>query len=107
MDFINKKKLPEKYRVTYAIFLCEHHPLKTKQYIVILVFGGDFLVYEDNPGYPVASIIDTKLLPNSIIYDSQQGAIFMRCDIEYFFLSTPMLLPEFMKIHIFFPQDII
>ena len=53
-------------------------------------------------------MIETKLLIDSIISDSQQGYIFMICDLKYFFLATPMLQPEYMEIHIqLFLQDII
>ena len=54
------------------------------------------------------STIETKLLLNSIIYDAQQGYRLMRCDHEHFLLATPILQPEYMKLHIhYFPQDMI
>ena len=65
-----------------------------------LVFGVNHLVYEHDPGYPAVSMIETKILLNSIISDAQQGDRFMICDLKYFFLGTPMLQPEYMKIHI-------
>ena len=53
-------------------------------------------------------MLETKLLLNIIISDAQQGYIFMICDLKDFFLATPMLQPEYMKIYIqLFLQDII
>ena len=72
-----------------------------------LVVGGDHLVYEDYPGSPAASMIETKLLLNSVISDAQQGSIFMICDLKGFFLATPMIQPEYMKIHIQFFRKIL
>ena len=90
MDFINKNT-PLKCIINYAIFVCGHLPLKIEQYSVRLVVGGNSLVYEEDPGYPAASMLETKILLNSIIYDSQQGSRLMSCDLKYFFLATPML----------------
>ena len=88
--------------------LCGHLPLKIEQYSVVLVVGGNNLVYEDDQGSPEESMLEMKLLLNSIISYAQQGSILMICDLEYFFLATKMLQPEYMKIHIhFFPQYII
>ena len=75
---------------------------------MILVVGGNRLVYEDYPRSPAASMLEMKLLVNSTISDAQQGARFMSCELKDLFLATPMLQPEYMKIHIlFFLQDII
>ena len=61
---------------------------------MILVVGGDSLVYEESTWSPVESMLETKLLLNSIISYDQQGAIFMSCDLKY--------LPEYTKTHIQF-----
>ena len=45
-------------------------------------------------------MLGASILLNSIISDSQQGAMFMSCDLQYFFLAKPMLQPEYIKIHI-------
>ena len=46
-----------------------------------------------------ASLIETKLLLNSVISDLARGARFMTLDIKDFFLQTTMAEHEFMKIH--------
>jgi hypothetical protein len=72
-----------------------------------LVAGGDKLPYDKDVGSPAASLLETKLLINSVISDATKGAKFMSCDLKDFFLATPMEDAEYMKIawkHI--PQDI-
>ena len=93
MDFMNKKVLPGNFRIVYNSSVCNHCPLKTEQYRVILVVVF-FSVYEDDPGYSAASIIETNLLLNSIRYDTRKGYKSMRCDLKDFLLATPMLQPE-------------
>ena len=108
IDFINKKELPERCRITFTNFVCDHHPLKTELYRVRLVVGVNRLVCGYNPGSPAAPMLETKIFLNIIISDAQQGDIFMRCDLKYLLLATPMLQLEYMKIYIrYFPQDII
>ena len=58
---------------------------------MILVVEGGCLVYEDDLGYPAASMLEMKLLLNSILSEAKQGYIFMSCDIKELFLATPML----------------
>ena len=56
--------------------------------------GGNHLVYEDDPGYTAASMLEMKLPLNIIVYDAQQGSRFMICDLKDFFIATLMLQPE-------------
>ena len=52
-------------------------------------------------------MIETKILINSVISQAKQGTTFLSCDLKEFFLATPMLKPEYMKIHNKnIPQDI-
>jgi hypothetical protein len=108
IQFIVPQQVPIDGKVTYASFVCDYRPLKKEQYRVRLVVGGDKLSYDDDVGSPAASLLETKLLINSVISDAKKGARFLTCDIKDFFLATPMSRPEFMKIHISnFPADII
>ena len=69
--------------------------------------GGDRLSYSSDTGSPAASLLETKLLLNSTISDAQKGARFMSLDLKDFFLVTPMMKPEYMKVPIkYFPIDI-
>ena len=66
--------------------VCDHWPLKTEQNRVRLTLGGDVLDYLGDTVSPVASLIESKLLFNSVISDSHLGARFMSLDIKDFFL---------------------
>ena len=52
--------------------------------------GGDKLNYDGDAGAPAASLLETKLMINSVISDAKHGAKFMSCDLKDFFLATPM-----------------
>ena len=99
LDFIHKNEVPKNKKVTYANMVCDFRPLKQEKYRVRLTVGGDRLDYEHDATSPAASLIETKLLLNSVISDSAKGARFMTLDIKDFFLQTCMQEHEFMKIH--------
>ena len=100
MDFIHKYEVPPNKKVTYASFVLDYRSLKSKPYRVRLVVGGDCLPYKDDAGFPAASLIETKILVNSVISDSAKGAYFMSLDLKDFFLQSTMKNPEYMQIHI-------
>ena len=99
MDFIFYSDVPQDRIVTYANFVCDIRPLKTEQFRVRLTVGGDRLEYPDDTASPAATLLESKLLLNSTISQSAQGARFMTLDIKDFFLQTFMERPEYMKIH--------
>jgi len=107
IEFILKSDVPQNSKVTYANFVCTHRPLKTEPWRVRLVAGGDKLEYEADAGSPAASLLEAKLLFNSVISDAAKGARFFSCDLKDFFLASPMKNPEYMRIHYkHCPQDI-
>ena len=67
IDFISPQDVPPDHPVTYASFVCDYRPLKEEKYRVRLVVGGDKLHYSDDAGSPTATLIETKLLINSVI----------------------------------------
>ena len=94
--------------VTYASFRFDYRPLKSEKYRARMVVGGDRLSYNDDPGSPAASLIETKLLLNSVISDADKGARFMSADLKDFFLCSYMKTPEYMRIPLKnIPDDII
>ena len=108
INFIPKKEVPAGCSITYASFVCDYCPTKADKYCIRLVAGGDKLSYDQDPGSPTASLLETKLLINSVISDASKGARFMSCDLKDFFLASPMDKPEYMRIAIkHFPPDII
>ena len=84
IDFIFKCEVPTSQPTTYANFVCDHRPLKTEKYRIRLVAGGDKLEYDGDPGAPAASLIETKLMINSVISDAKHGAKFLSCDLKDF-----------------------
>ena len=70
--------------------------------------GGDKLSYDEDLGSLAASLLETKLIINSVISDAAKGARFMGLDLKDFFLATLMTHPEYMRIHCkHFPEDIV
>ena len=105
LDFIQKHEVPVNKKVTYSNFICDFRPLKAEQYRVKLTAGGDTLTYTDDIASPVALMLETKLLINSVISDKK--ARFLTIDLKYYFLQSIMIEPEFMKIKAkYFPEDI-
>jgi len=108
MEFIPKHEVPPNRDVTYANFVFDYRPLKDEPYRARMVVGGDKLTYHDNAGSPAASLLETKLLLNSIISDADKGARFLSLDLKDFFLCSTMSVPEYMRIPIkHIPEDII
>ena len=58
-----------------------------------MTVGGDRLDYLGNQSLPVASFLETKLLLNSVISDSRQGARFMSVDLKDHFLQSKLADP--------------
>lgn len=107
IDFIPFSEVPAHVKVTYANFICTHRPKKSEPWRIRVVAGGDKLNCSYDTGSPAASLLETKLLLNSVISDAYQGAKFLTCDLKDFFLASPMAENEYMRIqskHI--PQDI-
>ena len=108
IEFILKTDIPPYRDITYASFVCDERPLKPEPFRVRIVVGGDKLSYDDDAGSPATDLLETKILLNSTISDSAQGAFFISADIKDYFLGSHMTRPEYMKIHISkFPPDII
>ena len=56
--------------------------------------------YPDETASPAASLIESKLIANSVISDyKEKNAKFCSLDIKDFFLSTKMDRPEYIRIH--------
>ena len=64
-----------------------------------LTVGGNKLDYLHDATSPAASLIETKMLLNSVISDSSKGARFFTLDIKDFFLQTHIQDHEYMCIH--------
>ena len=85
MTFIHPSQIPPHQKVTYASFVCDHRPLKSEQWRVRLVVSEDKLTYPYDTGSPAANLLETKLLLDSVISDSDKGARFMTINLKHFF----------------------
>ena len=73
-----------------------------------MTIGGDVLDYHNNASSPAASLLEAKLLLNSVISDTDKGARFMTADLQDFFLQSFLDDPEYIRIHgKYFLEDII
>ena len=107
MEFVSKDKVPQTAKITYASFVCDVRPLKKETHRVRMVVGGDRINYHEDTGSPAASLLETKIIINSVISDASKGARLLTCDLKDFFLATPMERPEYMRIPLkVVPQDI-
>jgi hypothetical protein len=94
--FIPKRQVPTGRQVTYANPVCDYRPLKDDPYRVCLTVGGDKLPYASDAGAPAASLLEVKILFNSVI--STPGARFAAADIKDYFLCSPMEVFKYIKI---------
>ena len=107
IEFIHQHAVPKNQDVTYATFVLDYRPLKSKPHWVRITVGGDRLTYNADAGSPTANLIETKILVNSTISDAHNGARFMSADLKDFFLATSMEGDEYMKVQYkHFPSSI-
>ena len=88
----------EKFHTPILCATTEH--LKSESHIVRLTVGGDKLEYPKETSSPATSLIESKLIANSVISNHKsKNARFCSLDIKDFFLSTKMDCPEYIRIH--------
>ena len=84
--FIKYDHIPQERDVIYVSFIFDNRPLKSKQWRERIVVGGDRLSYEDSPGSPTASLLETKILINTVISDAKCEARFICLNFKIIFL---------------------
>eukprot|EP00804_Cyclotella_cryptica_P019885 CCRYP_007803-RA/>CCRYP_007803-RA protein AED:0.34 eAED:0.24 QI:0/0/0/1/0/0.66/3/0/610 len=96
--FIAYNEIPPQRRkdVTYGRIVANYRPEKEDPYRIRLTVGGNRITYPGDCGTPTADMLTTKILLNSVI--STIGARFMTIDIKDFYLNTPMVRPEYMRL---------
>ena len=82
------KKGQRQYAQTDDTFVCDHCPLKDEKWRVCLVVGGDKLNHDNDSGSLAASLLETKLLINSVISDTSKGSRFMSLDLKGFLYNS-------------------
>ena len=83
----------------YTDMVYDYWPLKSEQYRVRFTVGGDMLDNESDVALLVVSLLETKLLINSVISQSVKRFQFMILDIKDCFLQTSMQECEYTRIH--------
>ena len=107
MNIHHKEEVSKDKKVSNGNFICDHRPLKTKEWRVRLTVGGEKLSYDTDAGSSAVSLLETKLILNSKISDAVNGARFIFADLKDYFLEMFMANPECMKInYTYFPKDI-
>ena len=90
VEFIQKNSVPSTKKATHANMVCDVQPKKDNVNRARLITGGNKLDYYEDASSPAASLIETKLLNNSVIFNSHKDTIFLMLDIKYqFLLSIP------------------
>ena len=110
MKFIHKHGVPKDRikDVTYASFLCKVRNEKAEKNRTRMCLGGNLLkaTYPGETGTPTAEMLVAKILFNSVI--STKKAKFMSADLANFYLNTPLLRPEYVRLKLSdIPEEII
>ena len=100
------KSIPRDRTVTYARVVVDYRPQKQDPNRVRLTAGGNLINYPDELTTRTSDLITTKILLNSVV--STPNAKFMCIDIKNFYLGTPLVRYEYMKMPItLFPEHTI
>jgi hypothetical protein len=99
LEFVPITDVSKNKKVAYANMVCDHRPLKKEKDRVRLTLGRDVLDYFGDTSSPAASLLEAKLLINSVISDAHRGARFMSLDIKDLFLQSILDDPEYLRIH--------
>eukprot|EP00804_Cyclotella_cryptica_P008990 CCRYP_003099-RA/>CCRYP_003099-RA protein AED:0.27 eAED:0.27 QI:0/-1/0/1/-1/1/1/0/583 len=96
--FLAYNEIPPQRRkdVTYGRIVANYRPEKEDPYRIRLTVGGNRITYPGDCGTPTADMLTTKILLNRVI--CTKGARFMTIDIKDFYLNTPMVRPEYMRL---------
>ena len=85
MIFIKRNDAPQGKQVAYTNMVCDYRSLKEEKYRTQLMIGGDVLEYAEKSSSPAASLLETKIIINSVISDTHKGARFMTSDLKDYF----------------------
>jgi hypothetical protein len=100
------ENIPNDRKITDGKIVCDYKPHKKEKERVRLTVGGDRLDYSGDVATSTADITTFKILINSIL--STKDAAIMMMDIKNYYIGTPLLRFEYMKMMISrFPEEII
>jgi hypothetical protein len=84
--------------IIYMKVVCEMQERKDDKNYTRITVGGNLIIYPGSAGTNTASLELIKLMLNSVI--SRKGAQFLTINIKKFYLDTPMVDPEYIRIKI-------
>ena len=91
--------------VTYGRVVVDYRPQNEDPNRTQLTVGGDQIKYPGNVSTPTAALTIAKLVINSTI--STPRARYMCCDLDNFYLGTPLDRYEYIRLSIkIFPQKV-
>jgi hypothetical protein len=101
--FIPYGNIPKERRkdITYGRFVCDLRMAKENPHRTRLTVGGDRINYPGDVATPTCELLLAKFFFNSVI--STPNARFLTADISNFYLNTPMLRYEYVRLAL---QDI-
>jgi hypothetical protein len=106
--FIARDEIPLAWLkdVTYGRVCVNYHPKKDDHNCMHLTVGGNRVNFPLDCGTPTVDMVMVKLLLNSVI--STKGARYCTIDLKDFYLMTPMIRLEYMRMKIKdLPEDFV
>ena len=82
--FIPQNQVLKGKKVAYANFINNVRPLKSETHRVRMTVGGDCLDYKDDLSPPAVSLLDTKIMLNSVKSGAHKGTRYCTADIKNF-----------------------
>ena len=103
--FIPKSKIPSGRKIAYTNPVCDYRPWKDDPNCNILTIDGDNLPYPSYSGSPDSTLLEDKIIFNSVI--STPGSWFICAYIKDYFLWSPMERFQYIKItFLWIPEEI-
>ena len=95
---IRKHQVPPGRKVTYVSFVCDIRPQKKETHRTRMVAGCDKLDYPGDPSSPAVSVLNSKLMINSILSDASKGAEGTVADISNFYLGSSLKFFQYIRV---------
>jgi hypothetical protein len=104
--FVELKNMPKDRQITYGKIVCDYKPHKKEKERVRLKVGDNRLDYSRNVATSTTDNTIFKILINSTL--STKDAEMMMMDIKNYYLGTPLLRYEYMRMLLSrFPEEIV
>jgi hypothetical protein len=93
--FVELRNIPKDRQITYGKNICDYEPHKKGKECMMLTVGGDMLDYSGDVATSTADITTFKFFINITL--STKDAEMMMMDIKNYYLGTPLLWYEYMR----------